>query len=900
MIGGLTLLSLQLTGIPGAGAEIPAAPAPVGTSLSQLRDEELMLLAMVLDNMTLTETLTAYGDPSDPLLPVSELARLLDLDVTVLPSEQRITGQLGEARRSLIVDLPTGLARVGGSDIALTPQDVALSQTDIFIRASVLERLLPLKLKVEPENLLITLTATEKLPVQARMEREGRLRGLGPNTSSADPVLRIESPYRLFSPPAFDVALETGHDSTSGRTSRRYDIRTAGDLLYTGFTGYLGSDEVGGPSNARVEFERRSPGGGLLGPLDATYVAGGDVFTPSLALGARSIGGRGFSFTTAKLEQASVFQRITLRGELPIGYDVELYINDVLRSGQRSPVEGRYEFLDVPLTRGLNVIRIVTYGPRGERSEQTRVINVGGGQLAPGETSVDFGLVQQDRSVIELGSRDDVPPTPGYGKLRATANVAHGVREDLTLVGGVALYPGAGGEERKMLTLGARGSLFGMAVQGDVASDFTGGKAAALGIAGQPFGASVVARHVEYAGGFVDETNRLLDLSRPLSRHSELTLDFSLPPIGGKIIPLSFRLERAGFADGGSSWTGLGRASATIASTLVSAGLDYQRNETPNAGRQERLSGNIAASRFIDYKWQVRGVLDYDLIPASELRSLSVTADRQLSGKLGFRLGAGRIFGDQKDFSVQGGAFWRLPIADVALTGDYATAAGTWRVGLRVAFGLAFDPTLKNYRITRPGPAAGASAVFHAFTDSNGNGVFDRGEDPVPGVAIEGIERKVVTGPDGRAFVTGLGDSVSGRIKANIEGSEAFFVNSPPQDIEFSPRAGDVILIPYPLAPVSEVMAHVRLRQEDGKMIGISGVRVRLVSESREPIETATEFDGSAIFSDVRPGTYRFELDPDQAARLKMRLAAPVAVTVGEDGMVKDVAVEVIFAGIQD
>ena len=37
---------------------------------------------------------------------------------------------------------------------------------------------------------------------------------------------------------------------------------------------------------------------------------------------------------------------------LPLGYDVELYVNDILRSGQRTPVEGRYEFLQVPLVRG--------------------------------------------------------------------------------------------------------------------------------------------------------------------------------------------------------------------------------------------------------------------------------------------------------------------------------------------------------------------------------------------------------------------------------------------------------------------------------------------------------------------------------------------------------------------
>jgi hypothetical protein len=49
---------------------------------------------------------------------------------------------------------------------------------------------------------------------------------------------------------------------------------------------------------------------------------------------------------------------------------------------------------------------------------------------------------------------------------------------------------------------------------------------------------------------------------------------------------------------------------------LVSAGIDYQRNSAPGLPTRQQLGGNIAASRFLGYKWQLRGVLDYDLLPA--------------------------------------------------------------------------------------------------------------------------------------------------------------------------------------------------------------------------------------------------------------------------------------------
>jgi hypothetical protein len=432
----------------------------------ELREEELLLFAVSLDRLTLTDSLIAYGDPADPLLPVGELARLLDLDLIVMPAERRITGTLGEERRAVTIDFDLPLVRVGGRDIPLDLGDVGYTATDIYIRAKALEAILPLRFTVDGEALSIDIAAIEKLPVQARWERLGRLRGLEVGTQDAEAALRIETPYRLFSPPTFDAILETGTDTRQGIDARRrYDLRFAGDLLYTNVQGYIGADDAGEPATARLLFERRSAAGNL--PLGATRISAGDVFTPTLTIGPRSVGGRGLSFTTAPLDQATLLNTIDLRGELPIGYDVELYVNDILRSGQRTPVEGRYEFLNVPLVSGINVIRIVTYGPRGDRSETVRVVNAGGGVLPAGETAFTMGAVQQDEALIELRrlpGQDSGIGAPG--ELRVVAGVAHGLTNLLTLVGGAAVYSTGLKAERSMLTGGVRGSIAGFARAG--------------------------------------------------------------------------------------------------------------------------------------------------------------------------------------------------------------------------------------------------------------------------------------------------------------------------------------------------------------------------------------------------------------------------------------------------
>lgn len=860
-----------------------------------MREEDLLLFAVELDSLTISDSLAAYGAPEDPLLPLGELARLLDLDIDVSPGERRVTGRLGEAQRAVIIDLATNTARIGGKAVALTVEDWAVAPTEIYFRASALQRLLPITLAIDSEALQIKITALETLPIQARLQRMARARDNRTEVDNSEPVYKVASPYELFSPPAFDVSLESGVDTRSSNTTRRYDVRLAGDALYTGFQGYVGSDERGEVSSVRATFERRELEGGLLGPIDATSASAGDVFTPSLAIGPRSVGGRGFAFSTAPLEQASVFDRIDLRGELPLGYDVELYVNDILRSGQRSPVQGRYEFLAVPLVRGVNIIRVVSYGPRGERSEQTRVVNVSGGQMKARQAAFEFGVVQQEKSLVTIRPSGATVVTSGAGQVRAVANLTYGLTSNLTLVAGAALHPVKADDSRQVFSLGGRASLLGLASQLDIAGDDRGGAGMAIGLAGQKFGASAVARHAEYRGGFIDEGSPSSDQTLTLLRHSELSIDGSAE-LGGALIPLSTRVQRDQFNDGSSTVVATLRASGTVSNLLLSSGFDYQRVTDKDSDVRSTVTGALSASKFAGYKWQLRGSLDYDVAPSLKLGSLAFTADRDIAEKLAVRFGVGQSLRGSKDTSLQTGAIYRTRYGDLSLSGDYSAPSNDWSISLQFAFGLVFDPNTRRYGLTRSGPASGGSVAFRAFVDRDADGRFGPGDEPTPRVTLDGGEKQAVTGPDGQVLATGFGAGPIGRIQVGLDGVDNPFVSTPPSTVQFSPRPGHVTQIAYPMVPTGEVMAMVRVRQPDGKLMGVSAVRVRIVRDGSQPLEAVTEFDGSVNFVNLPVGVYRFELDPTQAARLRMRLTAPASFTVVADGgFVRDLNTEVVF-----
>jgi hypothetical protein len=887
-----------VTLLPSTATLAAEPPAAAARSDAKLDPASLLLFSVSLDGVTLSEGLGAYGSARDPLIPMGEITRLLEADIDVAPAEQRITGRLHQARTPILVDLTSGVARAGGREIALGPQDASVAATEIYLRSSLVAKLLDLKLDVADDELVLRLHAAEKFPIQARLERQGR-RPAGQVGVADEATLKVTEPYAFFTPPGVDVLLDAGVESGRADRTFRYDLRFAGDLLWSNLQGYLGSDEEGRATNARLMLQRRSLEGGLLGPFRARELNLGDVFTPALPMGPRSVAGAGVTFSTAPLEQTSVFNRIDLRGDLPPGYDVELYVNDVLRNTTSRAINGRYEFLNIPLSPGINVVRIVTYGPRGERTEEVQVINVGAALLRRGEAQMSFGVVDQDtplfrpRSVSKPLIGD--PLVFADNGARAVLSVNYGLTDLITVNAGVARVPQPVSGAIGYYTLGARTSLFGLATQADVGWDGEGGAGVSLGAAGQFGPVSAVVRHAEYRDGFFDENNLGANPLFDAQRRSELTLDSSLR-LRGRIVPVSLRVLHNDYAGRAYDVIAAARASSGVGPLLVSTGLEYERRVLRPAAPTETLKGYITASTFRSFKWQVRTALDYDILPDFKARFLSLIIDRQLSDTWSVRFGLGQPLDDTHDWNVTASSIWSTRVGDLALTGEYDNTREDYRLSAQWIFGLGYDPERGRYNLLRTGPGSGGSVLFNAFLDENGDGVRQPTEAAAANVMLDGAGRGALTGPDGRRLVTGLGAGPTAYMDVSLEKLDNPSVSTPPTKLQLRPRPGKTARVDYPLRPTGGVMVKVELLRDDGQKVGLASVRVQLVRPGAPPVDGVTEFDGSAVFDAVPVGVWRVQLEPLQAGKLRMRMtdSPSVEITAGGD-FAPDVTAQVRF-----
>lgn len=854
--------------------------SPVSNDAStSFTGDDLLFMEVTAGGYQLAESMNVYASRSGVYVPLGELSRVLDFAVGVFPGEGRAEGWVLSRDHRLVVDLVAGQARIDGVEIRIQPGQAQIYQDDLYVRADLLEKLLPVRLKPDVNAQTLDVVPTTPLPFQQKLAREQRMAGTTQGNAAVAYRL-IPTPYALFTPPAFDVNIG-GQVTRDGQDqSHSYDVRMAGDLLWAGFQGFVGSDSEGEPNSARVLFERKDPAGHALGVLGGTRAGLGDVYTPSMALGAGSFGGRGVFYTSAPLEALDLATPLNLRGELALGEDVELYVNEVLQRGQASPVQGRYEFLNVPLTFGLNTIRLVFYGSQGQTREEVRRINFGTGQVEAGKFIVRLGAVEQNTPVFQLGEAANDVSTSAQ---RIVALFDYGVSPSLTISGGAARFTPLGGLVRDVGMLGLHGSLGAVAGQLDIASDDKGGTGGSIGIAARPFGVSIFGRHSEYAGGFVDET-RYFGSSVGVSarRSSDLRADGTLHGFKRIVIPVSASLRRQERTDDSGLFAADLRTSAPIGRYYVSGSLAYEDEWTVQSHNRQTV-GAIDLATLVAARAQFRGGLTYRFSPDAEVENTYATLDYQATERSTIRVGVARTLGARSTTTIQTSALYSASRFDVALNAGYETESQEWRLGFQLGFGIGRNPATGQYTVVRPGVSSGGSVALDAFIDANGDGRRQVDEKGVARIALETPGGVVATDASGHAMAIGLGDGALVRTRINTEDIEdPFLVGG--DNVQFVPRPGRTVLLAYPLQVTSEVELTVKLRRTALPDRALAAVDLQLVPANGAPLAARTDHAGSVIVEGVRPGRYEIRLDPSQALNLGLALDGAPVLTVSAQG----------------
>ncbi|MFP5390681.1 MAG: collagen binding domain-containing protein [Gammaproteobacteria bacterium] len=818
-----------------------------------------LILEIRLGNQLVSDATGAFQQGDDVYLPLGELARLLTLAIRAQPGEGRASGYILKEERGFLLDVAAGSVAVDGRHDSVAPSDLLVKADDIYVASRVLARWLPVALQVDMASLTVQVNPREKLPLQARLERQAGARTAGPAAAYADPGYPLApTPYALVDAPFVDQTL--GLNLRPGANTASYSAYAAADLLGMEAALYVSRGEaLAGPA-ARLTLGRRDPGGGLLGPLHARTALFGSIATPGVPnIAQGSAGGNGIMLSNRPLSQPVLLDRHSLRGDLPPGWDVELYYNEALVGFQQSGADGKYNFADLPLNYGPNDFRLVFHGPLGQLRVERHSFLLEQSLLAAGE--VVYQLTHQRSS--------------GGGR-HSVANLDWGLNRQLSASAGL-VQTARNGSTRSYASLGVNGYWNAFMAAATLTRAEDGGRLAQFALKTRVMGMALGGTRA-WADRFVSDYFQAgPDAVRV---RDELRID---GPIAA--VQLSMLAKRERLASSRHNTEVAVRASTFRFGTAISNALHWQSRASQLLGSQ--ADGALQASRRVA-GIGVSGQLTYALRPDARLSALAISADKRIGQAWLLNLSASHSFIDPQ---YRLAASLNKSLGRIGFgVGAFHTSRGDMGASVQLFTALGREPRRALWAADAAPLAASGAASIRVFLDRNRNGVMDGDDEPVSGAgfALNGTPYLARTGADGVAYLNRLTPYQYLDVAVDPDTLEDPQWQAQKKGMRIVPRAGKVSQLEFAVGITGEVDGTTYL-VSGGKQRAISDVELELVDEQGVVAATGTSSsDGYYIISAVAPGRYRLRVAPGQLQRLAMHMAAGlddgIAIVMKEDG----------------
>ena len=825
-----------------AGTVGASASQPVGSAWAAHPDDQF-LLDVRIRQLRLGDGVRAYNSPEGTCVIFGDFLATLDVPMKIDLTARKASGWAFKEDNKIAIDAASMTASYDGKTEQMTPGTVRETPEGWCIQSSALARWFAIGVRPLTSGSVLMLDSKAKLPVELAIERQLRAAQIKPARFDLSRLPQVRLPYRMWRAPALDFVVSAGATYRAGdgvRVDRRSSVFAAGEIAQLSYDAQLSTNQRGRPNMLRLRAFRSDPDAGLLGPLKATHVGFGDVAGLQSGLTGSATSGRGAVVTNRPLFAMPTFGRTRFEGDLPSGWDAEIYRNNELLAFAEPNASQRYVFDDVQLLYGENHISIILYGPQGQVRTRDETINVGQDNVPAGKTWYWAGANQPAR---ELASLERPPDDPTRVRAQAALSLEHGL-DERTSVGALARMMLIGDERLSFVEGTVRRSIGPAMLEVAVAAESSGGKAARAQLLAK-FGSLHVNAEALVASNFHLRGNREASV-----RDFRVAVDTPLR-IGRTTMSSHADVRLTDRGNGASHLEAAARLSAHINRFNLATGLTYRKNyvrsgpEPPDELNLALIgSGRVGPVRL-------RGATSFDVSPEARFRSAELSAYWSRSEKVDWEGGvlydAAARRGQARISHVR-----RLNSMAVAVTGEAATD-GSLAVGLNLNFSL--NPAA-GFKLSRL-PLAQAGAVqARVYRDLNANGVRDTAEPLEKGALITTGRRLSEQATDAKGTVLIGGLSTYTPVTVGVDETSL-------SDPMLVPRKAIQIVVPRPGIAANVDIALVGGGDIEGAIVksggvGFEGLDLELVDASGKTVATArTDFDGFFLFERVPYGEYR-------------------------------------------
>ncbi|HXY20473.1 MAG TPA: hypothetical protein VEH83_10800 [Gemmatimonadales bacterium] len=800
-----------------------------------------------------SDVVPALAINSTILLPVRRFFAMAEIRVESFALHDSVVAVLEPGHVPLVIKPDARLLVRGADSVPYDTVDVAWSDGDLFVATGLLDRLLGVNTSVDGRDLSVLVGQSAGLPVVQRLRRERRHQLLY-RAAAPGQVLDLALRQRTVDGAVFTWSLTA---ATSGPTDQ-----LAAELGFG--TGLLGG-------SAELRPQLWDDHGASSAQLQASWsrawtdspwirqVRLGDVQTNGL----RSMLVEGAVITNAPFIRSSQFDVEPIVGNVPAGWEAELYDGGRLLAYSEADAVGAFQ-VPLQLRYGENPFNLILYGPAGEVVQQKRTIRVPSSRLPEGQFEYAFAV-----------GRCQYDPCDAL----VSGDVRYGLSSHVTLQGGSDGF-----------FQGVRGALW------QPYAAISAAPTPALALSGE----AVVNGHLRATADY--EPNEDLHANGTYTSYAQAGALYSGAAAGGSEADGSL-FWRPGWMSGSLYFDATGmltnsagvrqgveRLSATTQIGLIrySLGVLYSKLYQGAAGDSAGLAFDASADAILRGPWPwLRGsTLEGQMAvePAHGLSALRASLGHRISRLL--RLDAAVGWFRSGGVTLELGLTTATPGPRVGTRSRLASQTGS--SALTFASGsVAWDP---RSRLVKTGDAAaldrsGVSGVL--FRDDNGNGVQDPGEPGLPGIPIRVGGLAAVTDSEGRFAVWGLFPTEPVEIDVDTLSLPDPHMLLPAPVIRVRPSPNAFGAVALPVVVGAEIAGFVVMGQEP-----VPGVPVVLRDlNTGKEITVVTFANGGFYRGAVPPGDYEVTL-PDAVLDHLNAYAPPLEIFVppgpGEKNVFQD------------
>ncbi|HIJ79200.1 MAG: SPOR domain-containing protein [Desulfobulbaceae bacterium] len=849
--------------------------------LPALTENNVLILNVTCGKSLLSESLIAYADEGQALLPLGEISAALGFAIKVDPQQGVATGWFISEDRPFALSVDQQRVKSGEKELPVTDQDLVVGDDDIYVTPQALAKWFPLQVEVSFLDLEAKITAKEKLPFQIRQDRHDFRNQHGAKGSFASRLPARPMDYDLFSIPVVDVNIQGGYQgkNVGGNLNSSYSVLAQGDIAYMQADLFASGDEKGLYDTTHIRLEKVDPEGKLLGPLAATQVAAGDIDAVGFPLLSPPMLERGVSVSNTPLQATRDFDTTFFQGTMQPGWEVELYRNDTFLRSQTVQEDGRYFFEDVPLFYGDNDFRIVGHGPQGEKREKIISRAVGRDMVPAGEGEYQVALSQRSTSV--LPDKDGFT-SDDYGSWRFAGTYQHGISSSLFGATGISSVQFEN-QRHNYLRFGLGGSLAGVYGQSDYVYDTSSGGQGVQFLGQSKVGPVNIRARQSFYENFKDENHA----SDRLASRSNISLNATTHELG--YLPsfnLGLSLDHAVY-DQHQTTSVSPRLSTRIGNLNLTNSINWRNIDSPTQS-EDVIDGLFQASGQLNNDNRLSGKIAYDIKNDFKIRSYSLSHRWRFNDETSVEADISHMVEEEDATSVglklnwNAGPFTLSPRVAYSTEGEFVGAVS-------LSFSSYAEPRTNGVHMTstRLGNNGGVSAL--AFHDKNNNRVFDGEDVPLPDISIRATQagKRGNTDANGVVTLTGLPQYIRTDLELDPNSLSNPAWQPVGEGVSITPRPGHIDKVDFPVVTVGEVDGFIYRTEDANGPQGAVGVQLDLVDGQGQVVQrTRSEYDGFYLFEKVTPGDYTVRVSPDDGKYGMSAFSGGGVFTIGDEGTV--------------